>query len=105
MYNVIFSLAVDCPFSERGGYELRRELIVPIPPYIGMEIYHSGTELTITYLSIEYDQTDVPQIICSLDMLENVSIQLVKHMYDNGWHLNPDFYRADEIKQIEWELV
>ena len=100
MYHVLFSLTVDCPHSEEGGYELACELIVPIPPYIGMEIYHSGTDMTVAYLSIEYDQINKPKIVCVLNEIEDAHIEFVKHLYLNGWHLNPDHYHADDIKRI-----
>jgi hypothetical protein len=105
MFNTIFSIEVWMPDSDFGGIEFINELSVPIPPYIGMEIYHSGYEMYVDYIAIEYDDNNNSKINCILKTYEDATIYVARCLLDNGWKLNPNAYEKDELIDVTNALI
>jgi hypothetical protein len=105
MFTTIFKIEVWMPDSDLGGIEFINELSVPIPPYTGMEIYHSGYEMYVDYMTIEYDNNNDSKIICILKTLEDANIHVARWLYHHGWKLDPTAYKKDELIEVTNALI
>lgn len=101
MRKVKFELELWCDDIDLGGFEFVNELMVPIDPYIGMEIYHTGYDLYVDYLAIEYDKEDKPSVLCVLKTMEDANIHIARGLYKNGWKLNCDYYGPNKDRLFE----
>ncbi len=105
MFTTIFTIEVWTPDCDFGGIEFVNELSVPIPPYIGMEIYHSGYEMYVDYIAIEYDKNNNSKINCILKTLEDANIHVARCLYYHGWKLDPNSYGKDELIEVSNALI
>lgn len=103
MYKVKLEIEIWCDESEIKGVELSKDLDLPIPPYVGLEIYHTGYAIVIESISIEYELSgdDISRILCMCKTIEDGNILIIQGLLDNGWMISEmEIMEESEVRQL-----